>query len=89
MCSANLPRRMGFPLDISLHRAPWWVGSTVGELGKNPYGYKPKLKCPHAEFDSDNNSDQTFSPNLSYWSQQRIPQSQSCLPSLLKNPLTV
>ena len=72
MCSPDLPRRMGFLLDISLHRAPWWVGSTVSELGKSPYGYKKKkpkrkrkkLKHPHADSDSDNDSDQTIFPKF-------------------------
>ena len=71
MCSSDLPRQMGFPLDISFHRALWWVGCTVSEPSKNPYGYKKpqnpsekalKLKCPHAESDSDNDSDQTLFP---------------------------
>ena len=45
MCSPDLSRRMGFPLDIPLHWAPWWMGNTVNELSKNPYGCKktPKI----------------------------------------------
>ena len=44
ICRPDLPKQMGFPLDISLHRAPWWIGSTVSELSKNPSRYKIKLK---------------------------------------------
>ena len=43
-CSPDLPRQMGFPLDIFLYRVLWWVGSTVRELSKNPCGYKTKPK---------------------------------------------
>ena len=59
--------------DVSLHRAPWWVGSSVSELSKNPYAYKTKpnpseknlkLKSLHAESDSDNDSDQILFPKF-------------------------
>ena len=58
---------MGFPLDISLYRVLLWMGSTVSELLSNPLGYKKnpkKLKCTHAESDSDNDSDQTLFPKF-------------------------
>ena len=72
--SPDLSMQMGFPLDISLYRAPWWVGSTVSKLNKNPYGYKkpqnpsppPQLNHLYAESDSDsdNDSDQTLFPKF-------------------------
>ena len=73
MCSLDLPRQMGFPLDISLYRALWWVGSTVSKLIKNPHGYNPPpnpsknsktLKHPHPETDYGNDSDQTLFPKF-------------------------
>ena len=39
------------------------MGSAVSELGKNP-SKKTKLKRPHAEFDSDNDYDQTLFPEF-------------------------
>ena len=71
------------------------MGSTVSELSKNPHGYKtkpkPKRKNPKIKASACRVWlwQWLFSPNLSCLSQWSILQSQSCLLSLLKKPLTV